>query len=416
MPLRPRPVIQRVTRALLLGLVGLSACDAAASGSWSGAADSGALSGDTASDSTDNPAADAGIGAGAPVSPGLEAGLDGSAVFLRRTLPSDHAHHCLVLSQPTTAGGTLTKKLCSKTAGSDTWRIGDASGASPWSTLSGLREGPATWQIWGGASASKTDALVGEGTLRVGPYFDGPCTAALATASGWTQWHATAPAELDVALALGADVQPDADIITPATWVETVRLTGKPKTGNTVQLRYTATKPGLYVFEVNNLSGGAVLNCPVYVGADIPLVPVQIASYVSGNAAALPDAERDAMRDELLGLINAARGLVALSPLAPHDTLTRMAQDHTDDMLARGYFGHYTPEGVGPGGRAAAAGWKGSIGENVAAHAKLEGAHAGLWWSAAHRKNLLGSFQFVGLGIGRASNGLLYVTENFGSP
>lgn len=416
MPLRSRPAVQRVSRALLWGLVALSACDAAAAGSWGAAVDGSGLGADAANDSTDLSASDAEAGAGAPVSSGLEAGLDGSAVVLRRTIASDHAHHCLLIAQPTPSGASLSKKLCTKSAGADNWRIGDGSGASPWSALSGLTEGPASWQIWGGTSAGKTDTLVAEGTLRVGPYFDGPCSAAGAEASGWSQWHTSAPVDLDVTLTLGSDVRPDAEILTPAIWVDTVRLTGKPKAGNSVQLRYTASKPGLYVVEVNNPAGGAVLNCPIYVGADIPLVPVQVASYVSGNASALTEAERDAMRVDLLGLINAARALVALAPLQPHDTLTRMAQDHTDDMLARGYFGHYTPEGVGPDGRATAAGWTGSIGENVAAHAKLQGAHAGLWWSAAHRKNLLGSFDFVGLGIGRASNGLLYVTENFGSP
>lgn len=393
----------------------LAACGSdAASVQYVSASADAALGADATGGSDGVAAGDAAISSGLQVQ--LEPSDAGSSVVLRRTVQSDHAHHCLWLRQTQGDGSTLEKKLCTKAAGSDRWLIGSGSGASPWSSVAGLREGPATWAITGGASAGLATEPVASGTLRIGPFFDGPCSAKTAAAAGLVQWHDTAPVALDVAIALGEDVRADADVITPAYWVETVRLAGKPKSGNTVQLQYTAKQPGLHVIEVNGLAGSAVLNCPVYVAADVPLVPVQIPSFLSGDSKQPTQAEREAMRTQLLALINAARSLVALSPLVANDLLTRMAQDHTDDMVARGYFGHYSPEGAGPADRAVAAGWQGSIGENVAAHAKLDGAHAGLWWSAAHRKNILGPFGYVGLGIGRAKNGLLYVTENFGSP
>lgn len=394
-------------------MAALPGCGTDSSGAFSSATQADATAAADATSST-------GLSPGTPTSAGLQAELEpgeaGDTVVLRRTVQSAHPHHCLWLRQAQDDGTTLQKKLCTKTAGSDRWSVGSGSGASAWSSVAGLREGPATWEITGGASAGSATEPVASGALRVGPFFEGPCTANQAATTGLAQWHTAAPVQLNVSIALGQEVRADADVITPAYWVDSVRLVGKPKSGNTVQLQYTAAKPGLHVIEVNNLAGSAVINCPVYVAADVPLVPVQLPSFVSSGKPQLTEAERDTLRSQLQDLINAARSLVALAPLQASEQLTRMAQDHTNDMLARGYFGHYSPEGQGPDGRAKAVGWTGSIGENVAAHAELAGANAGLWWSAAHRKNMLGDFAFVGLGLGRAKNGLLYVTENFGSP
>jgi uncharacterized protein YkwD len=55
-------------------------------------------------------------------------------------------------------------------------------------------------------------------------------------------------------------------------------------------------------------------------------------------------------------------------PLAWDPLLGQAALGHSQDMNARNYFGHFTPEGVDPGGRIAAAGYAASTyGESIAA-------------------------------------------------
>ena len=48
---------------------------------------------------------------------------------------------------------------------------------------------------------------------------------------------------------------------------------------------------------------------------------------------------------ELLTLINNARAEKNLQPLAIDSNLERIAQERSNDMITRGYFSHYTPEG-----------------------------------------------------------------------
>jgi len=364
-----------------------------------------------------------GGGGQAPVSAGLAVRVVDGAVELRRTIASDFAHHCLILRQEplapadsaegAPAGKAVERKLCTKQSGSAVWLVGEGSGASAWSALAGFRIGPASWRMVGGDTVPKSTTEVASGTLRLGPWFDGPCSSNKAVSTGLVQWHDNAPVSLAVEVALEENARLDVDIITPEVWVDTVRASGTGKAGSTLTFGYQAQTAGLYVVEVNNLGGGAILNCPVYVAADPPLVPVQVPSVLTGQTAAIDETERAVMRGQLMELVNGVRSLVALPPLESQPKLDAIAQAHSQDMVSRGFFGHVNPDGDGPQERAAAAGWKGGVGENVAAHATLPGAHAGLFWSAAHRSNLLGDYRYLGIGLARGKNSLLYLTQNF---
>ncbi len=118
-------------------------------------------------------------------------------------------------------------------------------------------------------------------------------------------------------------------------------------------------------------------------------------------------------------------------PLAPHQALIEAAGDHADDMLARDYFSHNTPEGDTPSMRAMDAGYPGGAGENIAwggstgaidELAHVYERHRGLFRSPGHRENLLNDdYVDVGVGVryGRfTSQGATYnasmVVENFG--
>src|SRR6185503_1393089 len=65
--------------------------------------------------------------------------------------------------------------------------------------------------------------------------------------------------------------------------------------------------------------------------------------------------------------INEQRKSKDRAPLALDDELSRLARAHSEDMAARGYFKHITPEGLTPMKRAEAAGYKVCqlMGENI---------------------------------------------------
>ena len=111
--------------------------------------------------------------------------------------------------------------------------------------------------------------------------------------------------------------------------------------------------------------------------------------------------------------INAARAKNGGAPLKWEEQLADVARAHSDDMTGRGYFGHDTPEGLGPSDRIDRAGyscWKGShygVAENIAIETTLgdldrTAAQAVRGWmnSPGHRTNLLGrQYDRTGVGV-----------------
>jgi uncharacterized protein YkwD len=101
-----------------------------------------------------------------------------------------------------------------------------------------------------------------------------------------------------------------------------------------------------------------------------------------------------------------------------NDKLNEIAQYHSDNMSKLDFFGHTDPMGMGPGERAKEFGFTDPIGENIAMDSSVEGAHNGLFWSAAHRSNMLGkTWGRVGFGFAKsAKDKSILVTENFSTP
>lgn len=104
---------------------------------------------------------------------------------------------------------------------------------------------------------------------------------------------------------------------------------------------------------------------------------------------------------EMLELVNMEREKNSLKPLSFDSALTKAARLHAADMLRRGYFSHFTPEGVDPFQRL----HKLNIhyryaGENLALAPALIQAHHGLMQSPGHKANILHpSYGRVGIGI-----------------
>jgi uncharacterized protein YkwD len=95
--------------------------------------------------------------------------------------------------------------------------------------------------------------------------------------------------------------------------------------------------------------------------------------------------------------------------------LAEVATKHSYDMLQRGYFSHYTPEGKSPFDRMRRDRVRFIVaGENLALAQTLQSAHEGLMESPVHKANILhNSFERAGIGILDAGVHGIIVTQNF---
>lgn len=104
---------------------------------------------------------------------------------------------------------------------------------------------------------------------------------------------------------------------------------------------------------------------------------------------------------EMLGLVNKERLSSGLTALVFDGRLTDIARSHAKDMFKRGYFSHYTPEGLSPFDRMAKEDISFNFAaENLALAPSVSLAMQGLMQSEGHRKNILSSdFGRVGIGV-----------------
>ncbi|HVZ66821.1 MAG TPA: CvpA family protein [Patescibacteria group bacterium] len=121
-----------------------------------------------------------------------------------------------------------------------------------------------------------------------------------------------------------------------------------------------------------------------------------VLNFKTNNAKV--DAKSEA---QMIKLLNVERRKAGLPALVPDPDLTDLARSHAKDMLARGYFSHYTPEGLSPFDRMAQYEIQYQYaGENLAFAPEVELAMDGLMKSPGHRANILSSnFGKVGVGV-----------------
>ena len=102
--------------------------------------------------------------------------------------------------------------------------------------------------------------------------------------------------------------------------------------------------------------------------------------------------------------------------VAIHGLLNQAAQNHAQDMHDRRFFAHVNPDGEGPGHRARAVGFRGGVGENIAAgHRDAEAAvRAWIDSKSGHCTNLMNSRYRV-MGVGYAPQGPQWVQKFSGS-
>ncbi|WP_433264133.1 CAP domain-containing protein [Actinosynnema sp. CS-041913] len=118
-------------------------------------------------------------------------------------------------------------------------------------------------------------------------------------------------------------------------------------------------------------------------------------------------------QQRVVDLVNEARAAAGCGALKVDDRVVRAAQGHSDDMSARDYFSHETPEGVDFAARMRAAGYPEPGGENIAKGQRTPEAVMRAWMNSdGHRRNIL-NCRFAVIGVGLAADGW-YWTQNFG--
>ncbi|MGW3286281.1 CAP domain-containing protein [Streptomyces sp. NPDC001002] len=121
---------------------------------------------------------------------------------------------------------------------------------------------------------------------------------------------------------------------------------------------------------------------------------------------------------EVVDLTNRERARAGLPPLAIDPLLTRAAQAHSADMVARAFYSHTDPEGGQPWDRAARAGSRRrTIGENIACGQRSAAEVVEGWMnSPGHRANILKpDFTHIGIGFAGGGPSGTYWTQLFGA-
>lgn len=124
-------------------------------------------------------------------------------------------------------------------------------------------------------------------------------------------------------------------------------------------------------------------------------------NFRTDNVSVDPEAER-----EMFALVNKERTSRGLSALEKgSQALVGVARYHCEDMFRRGYFSHYTPEGLSPFDRMQNSNISfTAAGENLALAPNTELAMQGLMQSPGHKANIL-STEFGHLGVGVIDGG-----------
>jgi uncharacterized protein YkwD len=152
--------------------------------------------------------------------------------------------------------------------------------------------------------------------------------------------------------------------------------------------------------DVNNVFKGAINESLAFLtveprGNEIVDLNFKLDSYAIDKQA----------EQKMLDLVNLERKKVNLSALERNMPLTEVGRKHCIDMFQRGYFSHYTPEGITPFDRMKAMDISYVYaGENLAFAPNTELAMDGLMKSTGHRENIL-SPEFGKLGIGVIDGG-----------
>ena len=116
---------------------------------------------------------------------------------------------------------------------------------------------------------------------------------------------------------------------------------------------------------------------------------------------------------QVVALVNQERAKAGCGDVGVDDRLVKSAQAHSDDMSARDYFSHTSPEGVTFDQRIKKAGYPQPGAENIAKGSTSAEQTMKMWMNSdGHRRNIL-NCELTKLGVGVTTDGW-YWTQNFG--
>lgn len=124
----------------------------------------------------------------------------------------------------------------------------------------------------------------------------------------------------------------------------------------------------------------------------------------------------------IISLTNQSRQEFNLNALTESAVLDKAAQDKADDMLAKGYFAHVTPDGRTPWSFMVAAGYNYLMaGENLAVNfTEAENVETAWMNSPGHKANIINkNFEEIGIGIAQGTyqdHTAIFVVQMFGVP
>ena len=107
-----------------------------------------------------------------------------------------------------------------------------------------------------------------------------------------------------------------------------------------------------------------------------------------------------------LSKINASRSAAGLPPMSMHSDLVPRARSHSAAMMNAGSVYHSSNLG------SVTSGWE-ALAENVGVGPTVDSLHDAFMNSAGHRRNILGNYNHVGVGVSQSENGQLWVTMIF---
>ncbi|MFI8520694.1 sigma-70 family RNA polymerase sigma factor [Streptomyces sp. NPDC085481] len=154
-----------------------------------------------------------------------------------------------------------------------------------------------------------------------------------------------------------------------------------------------------------------------------PVAPVTTAPAVTRTAPpppkpsprpSRPQTPRPSVEERVNQLVNRHRAAAGCAPLRSDPKLAAAARSYAEDMVARGYYDHSSPEGTDPGTRMTAGGYAWSAwAENLARGQAGPSSVVADWMAdAPHRRNMLDCrYQDTGVAAVSGPDGTVWVQE-----
>lgn len=137
-------------------------------------------------------------------------------------------------------------------------------------------------------------------------------------------------------------------------------------------------------------------------------ISIAIVASIATIGLGLAAGADSATEADFLAHINAERTSRGLNTLTVDSGLRSHARKHTQDMMDANKIYHSTSAELKA---AAGSGWT-KLGENVGRGGSVSSLHQAFMDSPGHRANILGEYNYVGIGTG-TKDGVLYVTVVF---